>query len=103
MKKIIDGKRYDTSTAEEVGSRSNGYRPNDLRYCLETLYRTTTGKYFLHGEGNANSRYAVERGDTSYSGQSLVPMSEAEAFEWASLHLKPDEFENLFPHLITDA
>lgn len=103
MKKIIDGKRYDTDTAEEIGYCSNGYRPNDLRYCLETLYRTKSGKYFLHGEGNANSRYADERGDTSYSGQSLVPIDDAEAFEWASLHLKPHEFEHLFQHMITDA
>jgi hypothetical protein len=103
VKKIIDGKRYDTSTAEEIGCKENGYRPNDFNYECETLYRTKTGSYFLHGEGHAKSDYATVRGNERSWGQAIIPLSEAQAFEWASRNLKPEYFEQVFSHLITDA
>lgn len=35
MKKIIDGKKYDTETAKLVGEWTNGYSYNDFHYCTE--------------------------------------------------------------------
>ena len=50
MKKIIDGKKYDTETAECVGGWDNGYYANDLYYCWEGLYRKKTVRQIKKGE-----------------------------------------------------
>lgn len=48
MKKIINGKAYNTETAKELGSYWNGYPHGDFSYVCETLYVKRTGEYFLH-------------------------------------------------------
>ena len=53
MKKIINGRKYDTETAKEIGYWSNGYPCSDFNHCEETLYLKKTGEYFLYGEGGA--------------------------------------------------
>ena len=61
MKKVINGRRYDT----EGAMRLAGYRygmPRDLGYWEETLYRKRTGEFFLHGEGGPASKYAESIG-----------------------------------------
>ena len=47
MKKIINGKVYDTSTAERVGGWNNNCSTSDFGYCSEDLYRKRTGEFFL--------------------------------------------------------
>ena len=47
MKKIINGRKYDTETAKEIGYWSNGYPCSDFNHCEETLYLKKTGEY-LH-------------------------------------------------------
>ena len=71
MKKIIDGKRYDTNVAEEVASWDNGYYGRDFNQCEETLYRTTKGAWFTVGSGGPLSKYAKHVGNGT-SGQSDV-------------------------------
>lgn len=39
MKKIINGKKYDTDTAECVSCWSNGYGCGDFQYAEERLFR----------------------------------------------------------------
>lgn len=58
MKKIINGRKYDTETAKEIGYWSNGYPCSDFNHCEETLYLKKTGEYFLYGEGGALTEYA---------------------------------------------
>ena len=82
MKRIIDGLCYDTTKATEVASDYYGYH-GEYNYYEETLYRTKSGRYFLHGMGGANTRWCqyVEenrRGD----GESIVVMTPTEALEW---------------------
>ena len=48
MKKIINGKLYDTDTAKEVFAISCGNGPSDFHYYAEQLYRKRTGEYFLY-------------------------------------------------------
>ena len=64
MKKIINGKLYDTDTAKEMGTGCASCSPRDFHYYSETLYRKRTGEYFLYGEGGPASRYA-ERVDNN--------------------------------------
>lgn len=104
MKKIINGKRYDTEKAECIGGYSYGY-PSDFNYIHEALYVTPRSKsYFLAGEGGANTKYSTTVSQGSWSGgERIQPMSESDAFEWAQRYLEPDEVEKYFSHLIQDA
>lgn len=57
MKKIIDGKTYNTETAKVVSVSCNGEYGN-MSYVEETLYKKKTGEYFLYGISGANGKYA---------------------------------------------
>lgn len=96
MKKIINGKRYNTESAEFCGSREYGY-PGDLNYVSEELYQKRTGEFFLHGEGGANSKYREEISMNSWSGgEKIIPLTDEEAREWAEEYLDSEDYEKLF-------
>ena len=95
MKKIIGGSKYDTDTAKMVGSNAYG-QVGDFSHWEEELYKTKSGKFFLHGEGGANSRYGVWEGNEGSYGEKIMPMSEEEAKKWAESALNGDEYENIF-------
>lgn len=96
MKKIINRKLYDTETARKVAEREE-YGPGDFKYVIETLYAKRSGAYFLHGYGNAASRYA-ERVDASSwrSGERIVPLTFDEAAEWAEEAMGADAWQEEF-------
>lgn len=97
MKKIINGKRYDTETAEYIGSTSWGDGPSDFNHWSEELYRKRTGEFFLYGEGGANSKYREEISMNSWSGgEKIIPLTDDEAREWAEEYLDAEEYEKLF-------
>jgi len=96
MKKVINGKVYDTATAERIGEWDNGYYPNDFNYCSETLYRKRTGEFFIHGAGHAMSRYATHHGNSSGWGETIFSVSYEDAQEWVEEHLSADTYEKLF-------
>ena len=96
MKKIINGKRYNTESAEFCGSREYGY-PGDLNYVSEELYQKRTGEFFLYGEGGANSKYREEISMNSWSGgEKIIPLTDEEAREWAEEYLDLEDYEKLF-------
>ena len=96
MKKIINGKRYNTDTATLIGSTGHGY-PGDLEYWTEELYRKKTGEFFLYGEGGPMSKYSRRIGENEWSGgEEIRPLSLKEAQEWAEEHLTADEYEQVF-------
>jgi hypothetical protein len=104
MKRIIDGKRYDTETAELVAEWWNGYSPNDFKYCAEDLYRTKKGAFFIYGRGGAMSKYQVAVGNNGMGGSSeIIPMDEDEARHWLETHECTEELEKLFGNKIEDA
>ena len=96
MKKIINGRKYDTETAKEVGCWSNGYPCSDFNHCKETLYLKKTGEYFLYGEGGALTQYARSVFGGTTGGSRIIPMTEESAKEWTMEHLECDECEALF-------
>lgn len=103
MKRIINGKVYDTNTAKELGSWANGGTWRDFSHMEETLYRKKTGEFFLHGEGGPMSRYAEAQGQNSWSGGSrIMPMSFTEAKAWAEERLDADDFEAIFGEVAED-
>lgn len=104
MKKIIEGKRYDTETAERLAVWRNHHYPSDFQWCQETLYRTAKGSLFLHGEGGAMSPYSEPVGNNGRGGgETIRTMTEAEALEWLEERGLADEIERHFPDEIEDA
>lgn len=103
MKKIVNGKIYDTSTAQEAGIWSNSGSTGDFDWCRETLYRKKTGEFFLFGEGGPMSRYAESCGNNSWtSGSAITPLTYDAAMKWAEEHLEADEYENIFGKVVED-
>lgn len=97
MKKIINGKKYDTETAHEVGSWDNGLYSSDFGMMAETLYRKLTGEYFIYGYGGPATRYAEAEGNGSYGyGESIEPLTVDAAMSWAEERLGTDEYESEF-------
>ena len=96
MKKIINGKRYDTDTAECIGWDSWG-TPGDFKHWSEELYQKRTGEFFLYGESGAMSKYAETIGQNEWSGgEKIMPLDYESAREWAEKHLGADEYEKIF-------
>lgn len=97
MKKVIEGKLYNTETAEELASWHNGCSYNDFNYCREVLYRTKKGNYFIYGEGGAMSKYSRFCGNNSWDGgDDIVPLTIEEAKEWAETHCSADNYCEIF-------
>lgn len=95
MKKIIGGRRYDTTTAKLVGTYETGYI-GDFDWRKEQLYQKATGEFFLAGEGGAKTRWASRAIDGFSSGEGILPLTLGEARVWAEERLTQAEVEELF-------
>lgn len=95
MKKIINGKRYDTETAEFIGCEQYLY-PGQLNYWREELYRKRNGEFFLYGIGGPASKYGVWEGSSASGSSTIKPLSIKEAQEWTEKHLSADRYEEIF-------
>lgn len=97
MKKIIEGKLYNTETAILIGSTSNNVSKLDFKYFEEDLYRTKKGAWFLAGKGGPLSNYAtpVEGGGWT-GGENIIPISEEAAKDWVEKHLSTEDYLELF-------
>lgn len=97
MKKIINGRRYDTSTARLIGEYSKAISSSDFSHFEESLYCKKTGEYFLAGEGGPMTKYARSSGQNEWSGGSeILPITADDAREWAEKHLTAEEYEAEF-------
>lgn len=91
MKKIIDGKTYNTDTATELGNYRNN--PGNFSFVDESLYRTKKGAYFLAGKGGPMSKYAQSCGLNEWCGGSDIhPISEQEARRWLERHCDVENY-----------
>ena len=97
MKKVIDGKMYNTDTAECLHSWDNGCYGNDFNACEESLHKTKKGNYFIAGSGGPMSRYAVSCGTNTTSGSwDIRVISKAEAISWLESHNGTEAIEKYF-------
>lgn len=95
MKKIINGKLYNTETATFIGdySRSLG----NFEYVSESLYQKKNGEFFLHGEGGPMSKYSEYSGNNSWSGgEAIIPECDFDVKKWVESHCDADTFIRLF-------
>ena len=104
MKRIIDGKRYDTETADHIAQASASCPVNDFNHWEENLYRTKSGRFFLVGEGGPMTGYARSCGQNQWTGGSdLQPLTDDEARSWLERHKHTEALEEFFADLIEEA
>lgn len=104
MIRIIDGKRYNTETAELLAEWNNGLGPSDFHNCSEELYKTKKGCYFICGDGGALSKYSKPCGSNSWRGGcDIIVLTKQEAMEWLEDKNFPSVIEDEFPDLVEDA
>jgi len=104
MKRIIDGKRYDTSTAERVHSWDNSHYRSDFKHRSKDLYRTQRGAWFIHHEGGALTDMAERCEGNSYcGGKSIEPVSADDARAFLESHGGTKALEQHFAEAIEDA
>lgn len=97
MKKIINGRMYNTDTAKRLCWASSDCGCRDFSYWKEELYQKRTGEFFLYGEGGPASPYSRRCGQSEWSdGWSIKPMTEQQARKWAERNLSADEYIEIF-------
>lgn len=102
MKKIINGRVYDTEKAKKVGFYADGISYRDHAWYNETLYRKKTGEFFIYGEGGSASRYRRRIKNMWHEGDKIVPLSYESAHTWAEKHLDTNEYDEIFGEVIED-
>ena len=104
MKKIINGKVYNTETAKAIGTYDNEGGWGDLQHFEETLYQKRTGEYFLYGEGGAMTRYSKQVGSNNWGcGNAITTMTIEDARNWAEEHLSAEKYEEAFGEIVEDS
>ncbi len=94
MKKIINGKKYDTDTAEYLVQYNSVY--GSFEDYKETLYRKRTGEFFLAGKGGPESKYRQRVGNGGWSdGAGIIPLTQEEAKKWVEENAN-DRYEEIF-------
>lgn len=96
VKRIIDGKLYDTKQATLIAeSRYEG--ASDDEHYKEALYRNDYGVLFLAAEGGVESFYAALLQDGKPTrGTDVIPVTATEALRWLEDHDHLEEIETLF-------
>lgn len=97
MNKIIKGKRYNTETAELIGTYENNEPQKSDLWVKEELYRKRTGEFFLACQGGALTEYGIiSVNGTDKPGEELNPITAECAAEWCEENLTGDEYEKIF-------
>ena len=109
MRKIINGTRYDTDKAIEIGYFDNvgagASSRSDFQFWEAALYKTPkSGRYFLAGFGGPMTQFSRTIDQNSWTGGSkIIPLSHDEAFEWAQRYLDTDTVEEFSNDMVEDA
>jgi len=103
MRRVINGKVYDTETATRVDyyQFSGG---NDFRYMREDLYVTKKGNWFIEYEGGPMSKYVVDAGNGSRCGSDgIKALTANEAYDWLEKNECTNAIEEYFSKNIEEA
>ena len=103
MKRIINGKTYNTDTANYIDDYSNGLGNRDFNNINEELYITDNGVFFLSGSGGPMTKYSHPVGNMTSGGSDIFPLSKIEALSWMECHGKIEDIEEYFSDLVEDA
>ena len=81
MRKIINGKTYNTEAAAVLAEWSKGYA-SDMAYFNESIHRTKNGNLFLYQDGGPLSSMSVDIGNNSTAGShDIRALDEQECYE----------------------
>jgi len=89
MRQIIDGKTYNTDTAESIG----GYTTNNGNYG-QYLYRTKKGAYFIETRGKPEGVWRYDH--------YLILVTKEEAIDFLQTNQDFDALEKYFPESIVE-
>ena len=103
MRRIKDGKIYDTDTATRICCTGNGLSASDFGFEDSDLYVTRRGGYFVSGRGGAMSRFAFSSGDGYVGSSDVIVLSAGEALAEAERHADADTVEKYFPDMLEEA
>lgn len=90
MRQIINGKKYDTETANYFGACESTNLKCGFKERI-ALFRKDNGEYFLHNHLQELSWI----GDRVLN-LNINPLTEAEAKKWAEKHLSVERYEAMF-------
>ena len=103
MIKIIDGKRYNTDTAEEIFKWTNGKFGN-FEYREKTLFRTKKGNWFIYHYGGPLTDMAIPAEFNSWSSsEDIEPISDEDAYDFLEKYNGYKAIEIYFPNQIEEA
>jgi hypothetical protein len=103
MQRIINGRRYNTATAEEITTLTCRANRGDFEWHSTSLYRTPKGRWFLAGEGGARSMWATSFKNGSGPGDGIRPLTDDEAREILERENAQEALEKHFSETIEDA
>ena len=83
MKTVINGKVYNTETADFINSYENTNNYSDYSHYREYLYVTQKGQYFIYGYGGPASPYAKHYLNSATEGRRIQLLDEQQAQAWA--------------------
>ena len=92
VKRIIDGKTYNTETATQLASWSSASDPATANQQYEhggVLYQTRFGAYFVVQYDESQDPW-----DGNY--EKLIPLDPEQALRWAEKHCSADDVEAIF-------
>ena len=81
MKKIVEGKLYNTDTAKFIG-KCDYLTWSDFRYFEESLYLTKKWQYFIYWEGWPMTKYGNSEWNSIFWGEDILLVNNKEIFEW---------------------
>lgn len=96
MRKVIEGKVYDTDAADCIASFDDERSDRDYKQFEESLYRTNKGEWFLVGSGGPMSKYSRPVGKMTSGGEGLEPITPNQARQWLEEKGFIDELEEHF-------
>ncbi len=98
MKKIIDGKVYNTETAERIANE--GKSLHNFYSTSEALYRTKNGAWFIHGKSSAGGAYSRWSGNSCGFGEDIIALERKEVLCWAEKASINDEEKSKIAELL---
>lgn len=94
MKRIINGKTYNTETAQHICDLpSPTCDESNFNYNNTSLYRAKKGTYFIAGEGGYMSQWSRREENSWVNGSGIRVITKKEAQELAEdSNIDPDDF-----------
>lgn len=96
MKKIINGKVYDTEKAQLIAeAHHDNIKDADGKSLKQWLYRKKTGEYFVQVEGAALELQNIFQHDYKPNA-GIYPLTYEQAQRWAEKELTAEQWETIF-------